>query len=674
MSFYTMLSSGHKFDKNEYELKLKYILFNSLLIFNISLVGIATMVRYFNNQYTQANIDMVYVSFGIITFFLARQFKESFNKFVYFVIFLSFFVVTLTFYNGINPVIGLSWYLVLLMSVFFLTNTKVGNIVFLISLIFIIYIGTTKHNYELIHLILGIIPFFVSLFFMYFFEKRNKNFKLQLEIANDKLKIQNDQLNHMLEDSRIELTTSKQELFTLQQVVDKAPVSIIITDTNGQIEYVNPSFCKLTGYTEDECIGNNPKILKSNLHSKEYYAKLWNTLKNAKIWNGTFKNIAKDETEYWESAIIAPIKNDNGVLSHFIAIKQEITKEVYLKKELKEKEKEKIENFEKTLESFVSMVEERDTYTGGHSQRVANYSLLIAKDMDFSKEECDLIYRSAILHDIGKIATPDNVLLKPGTLTSLEYKLIQEHVSASYGILSKIPMYKDLAEVIICHHERYDGAGYPKGLKGDEMPLLYQIMIVADSFDAMTTNRIYKGRKSVDIAIQEIKDASSKQFHPLVVNSAIKVLSKIEVEDIVTQIPKTDLEKERFSYFFRDQVTEVYNADYLMFMINQNTHTKEYKCINILYMHNFSNYNTKYGWSEGDKLLNDFSKYLIDNFKSTQIFRIYGDDFVLIDKEHLYVDMKQFDTLDILTEHGITISNRHIDLREEDILSIDDLQ
>ena len=235
------------------------------------------------------------------------------------------------------------------------------------------------------------------------------------------------------------------------------------------------------------------------------------------------------------NAIIAPIKNDNGLLSHFIAIKQEITKEIYLTKELKEKEEEKAENFEKTLESFVSMVEERDTYTGGHSQRVANYSLLIAKDMNFSKEECNLIYRSAILHDIGKIATPDNVLLKPGKLTSLEYKLIQEHVGASYGILSKIPMYKDLAEVIICHHERYDGEGYPKGLKGNEMPLLYQIMIVADAFDAMTTNRIYKGRKSVSIAIQEIKDASSKQFHPLVVNSAIKVLKTIEIEDIVTK-------------------------------------------------------------------------------------------------------------------------------------------
>ena len=165
------------------------------------------------------------------------------------------------------------------------------------------------------------------------------------------------------------------------------------------------------------------------------------------------------------------------MLFRSIAIKQEITKEVHLRDQLVQKEKEREENFEKTLESFVRMVEERDTYTGGHSERVAHYSLLIAQEMNFCENDSKLIYRAAILHDIGKIATPDNVLLKPGKLSDLEYKLIQEHVSASYEILARIPMYKELADIIICHHERYDGKGYPKGLKGDEMSILSQIMI-----------------------------------------------------------------------------------------------------------------------------------------------------------------------------------------------------
>lgn len=168
-------------------------------------------------------------------------------------------------------------------------------------------------------------------------------------------------------------------------------------------------------------------------------------------------------------------------------------------------EKDKIENFEKTIISFISMIEDRDTYTGGHSQRVANYCRMIAEEMDYSSKECDLIYRAGILHDIGKITTPDTILLKPGKLSELEFKLIQEHVNESYKILIKIPMYKDLAEIIICHHERYDGQGYPNGIKSDEIPFLSHIMIVADAFDAMTTTRIYKGRKDTFSAIEELK-------------------------------------------------------------------------------------------------------------------------------------------------------------------------
>ena len=673
MSIENILTSAHIFNKEEYELKLRYILFNSLIIFNVILVSIAMFTRLIYFQYTQATVDLIYIIFALVIFLNARKSKINFTKLVNYVIFLSIIIVTLTFYEGIDLLAGLSWYIVLLMTAFFLSGSKIGNMIFLVSIVLIILISITKHHYEAVQISLGIIPFFVALFFMYFFEKINNDFKDKLELINKQLLKQNDDFNHMLIDSRQELVTSKQELFTLQQVVDKAPVSIIITDIDGVIEYSNPAFAKLTGYSEGEFIGQNPKILKSNLHSDEYYEKLWSTITSGNIWNGTFKNIAKNGNEYWESAIIAPINDDNAKLSHFIAVKQEITKEVYLTNELKEKEKEKIENSEKTLESFVSMLEERDTYTAGHSQRVAKYSLLIAQEMKFSEEECDLVYRSAILHDIGKIATPDNVLLKPGSLTDLEYKLIQEHVSASFEILFRIPMYKDLAHVIICHHERYDGKGYPKGLHGDEMPVLYQIMILADAFDAMTTNRIYKGRKTVDDAIEELLSASGKQFHPLIVEDAVKVLKDIELEDMVTQLPQTDLEKERFSYFFRDQVTQVYNSDYLMFTLNQNIYNIEYKCINVLYMHDFSKYNNKYGWSEGDKLLNRFANYLIDNFKSSRIFRIYGDDFVLMSKESLQIDMQQFVNLELLNKYDITVTHRQINLSKEDILTIDDL-
>jgi len=187
-------------------------------------------------------------------------------------------------------------------------------------------------------------------------------------------------------------------------------------------------------------------------------------------------------------------------------------------------QQERYENYEKTLESFVSMVDERDTYTGGHSQRVATYCRLIAKEMGYSDSECDMIYKAGILHDIGKISTPDSVLLKPSKLTDLEYKLVVEHVTIGYNLLSNIPMYKDIAEIILCHHERHDGKGYPKGIQGDEIPVFGRIIKVADSFDAMTTSRIYKARVSLSQAMKELKDCSGTQFHPEVVESAIKAL------------------------------------------------------------------------------------------------------------------------------------------------------
>jgi len=336
-------------------------------------------------------------------------------------------------------------------------------------------------------------------------------------------------------------------------------------------------------------------------------------------------------------------------------------------------EEEKIRNFEKTLLSFVEMIEERDTYTGGHSQRVANYSKLIAQKMGRSDEECDLLYQAGILHDIGKVVTPDNILFKPEKLNDLEYKLIQMHVKVGYDLLSKIPMYKEIAEIIVYHHEHYDGQGYPAGAKGDEIPFLSRIMMVADAFDAMTTNRIYKGRKDTAKAIEELTAFSGKQFHPEVVESAVEVLSNIEVPDSVSQLPTTEIERERFAYFFRDQVTNAYNADYLNFILNQNYYEKKYIYLNALYLHNFTLYSQKHGWTEGNQLLRKLVDFLHITYPLTQIFRIHRDDFILLSKEPLIIDMNQFDHIEWLVDNQISVSTKKIDPSEDNLYNIDEI-
>lgn len=290
------------------------------------------------------------------------------------------------------------------------------------------------------------------------------------------------------------------------------------------------------------------------------------------------------------------------------------------------------DNYEKTLYSMVDMIEERDTYTAGHSKRVAKYSAMIAKDMGYSEEDCTKIYQAGILHDIGKVATPDAVLLNPKSLNEIEYTLIKEHVTVSYKLLNAIPMFKELSEIVRDHHERYDGKGYPRAIEKDAINPMSKIMIVADSFDAMTTNRIYKGKKSVAEAIEELKRYNKKQFHPEVVEVAIQTLKNVRIDENVNQLPKTKLEEERFAYFYKDPLTKTYNSNYFDLIISNNSFKQEYhyKFIYKINLKKFSHFNTTNGWEEGNEVLKLVASGLTHLFQDEPVFRIFGDDFAIL--------------------------------------------
>ncbi|MDK9693701.1 MAG: response regulator [Sulfurimonas sp.] len=257
--------------------------------------------------------------------------------------------------------------------------------------------------------------------------------------------------------------------------------------------------------------------------------------------------------------------------------KHNLEKLVELKIEEKQKlEEDKIINYEKTLFGLVKMIERRDSYTAGHSQRVAEYSQLIAKEMGLDTEEQNLVYRAGILHDIGKVATPDAVLLKPGKLDTIERELVQEHVNVGVEMLKEIPMFAEISKIVACHHERYDGKGYPKGLQGSQIHPLAQIMIIADSFDAMTTNRVYKPRKSVEEATKEILELAGVQFDPLIAPMAAQALSSVEISEFISQLPSSAIEEERFAYFYKDRVTNLYNQNYLDTLLVKNRYSLYY--------------------------------------------------------------------------------------------------
>ena len=287
-------------------------------------------------------------------------------------------------------------------------------------------------------------------------------------------------------------------------------------------------------------------------------------------------------------------------------------------------------NYEETIHTFVGMIEQRDTYTAGHTVRVAKYCELIARTMNIDDNEIERLTRAAILHDIGKLVTPDSILLKPYKLEPLEYRLIQEHVSAGFQMLAEIDMYKELANIIVYHHERFDGRGYPFGIKGDDIPLLSSIMCVADAFDAMTTNRVYKPRMSKEEALTELKELSGIQFSPIVVNAALVALNDVDIPKETTQLPKTELEKERFVYFFKDPLTGVYNSSYLQLLKSSSDEVLKYKITVMFYLRNFSAFNKQHGWESGNEMLKQVSRLLSEIFIDGLVFRIKGDDFLVL--------------------------------------------
>lgn len=192
------------------------------------------------------------------------------------------------------------------------------------------------------------------------------------------------------------------------------------------------------------------------------------------------------------------------------------------------KEEENLLNLTATL---AESIDARDKYTAFHSKNVAYYSREIAKAMDLPKNVCHHIYVGGLLHDIGKIGIPEMILNKPSRLTDEEFQIIKQHPEIGFNMLKHIPYFKknNILNMVLHHHERYDGEGYPYGIPGEEIPLVSRIMAVADAFDAMTSRRVYRDVKDVDFSINELRKGSGTQFDPEIAAVFLELIEKEEV-------------------------------------------------------------------------------------------------------------------------------------------------
>ena len=185
-----------------------------------------------------------------------------------------------------------------------------------------------------------------------------------------------------------------------------------------------------------------------------------------------------------------------------------------------------------TLESLVAALDVRDQETKGHSVRVASHSHEIAQLIGIkNEEELGTIYRGALMHDVGKIGVPDNILLKPGALTEEEWVFMRKHSAMGYRILAQVPYLRPTAMIVLAHHERWDGEGYPRKLKGENIPLGSRIFAIADTYDAIISDRPYRKGKSPEAAFEEILRCSGDQFDPKIVEAFEALFPRWRDED-----------------------------------------------------------------------------------------------------------------------------------------------
>lgn len=185
-----------------------------------------------------------------------------------------------------------------------------------------------------------------------------------------------------------------------------------------------------------------------------------------------------------------------------------------------------------TVTALVNTLEARDPYTRGHTDRVTTIAKAIAKRMNFVKEDLAALEIGALLHDVGKIGIPDSILHKPGPLEQSEFEQIKRHPGTGEGILKNIAFLEGAIPSVLYHHERYDGKGYPEKKSGHQIPLMGRVIAVADSFDAMTSDRPYHTKMSDEEAVDELKKGSGTQFDPAVVESFIEVWKSGELTSL----------------------------------------------------------------------------------------------------------------------------------------------
>lgn len=294
------------------------------------------------------------------------------------------------------------------------------------------------------------------------------------------------------------------------------------SDTDGKFTYVNQQYCEISGYTRDELIGKTHSIFRDSDNAEKIYKDLWKTISRGKTWKGQLENRAKDGSVYYVNSTIVPIMNKHDDIFEYLSINHDVTNIVNFHKELEDTQRE-------MLCKMGEIAESRSKETASHVKRVADYSKELAILSGLSQEDADLLYAASPMHDIGKVAIPDSILQKMGPLDDEEWLIMKTHPEIGYNILKKSrrPILKAAAIVSHTHHEKWDGSGYPNALKGENIHIFGRITAIADVFDALSSDRIYKKAWELEKILEHFIKEKSIHFDPELIDVFIENIDKM---------------------------------------------------------------------------------------------------------------------------------------------------
>jgi len=326
------------------------------------------------------------------------------------------------------------------------------------------------------------------------------------EILEENLKISNNNIHHLTQ---------------YEDAMDNY-IAIIKTNTSNTIIYVNDNFCRLSKYNRHELLGKNCSFIRSQKHIRNGDCeRVPKELTKKKRVDFLFENLDKEGKKYYLDTKIYPIFEPNGEVSEYLHIMYDVTDLLILHKELEQTQKEIIYKMGEIGES-------RSLETGHHVKRVAEYSKLLALLHGLGQKNAELLYAASPMHDIGKVAIADAILKKPGRLTPEEFEIMKSHSEIGYRILknSKRPILRAAAIVAYRHHEKWDGTGYPNGLAGTKIHIFGRITAIADVFDALGSDRVYKKGWEMDRIVEFFKEQKGKHFDPELVDLFLDNLDK----------------------------------------------------------------------------------------------------------------------------------------------------